>query len=338
MSGSALDANGNTLSDPSGKSYTWDFENRLTQVVNPGVGTTTFRYDPFGRRIQKSGPLGTTNYVYDWFRLIEETDGSGNITVRYAEGAGPDQSFAQIQSGTTSYYSQDAVNSVTSLSNSTGALANTYAYDSFGKLTTSTGTIVNPFQFTGREFDPETGINYYRARYYDQGTGRFISEDPIDFDGGINFYRYVENDPVDSSDPSGMSTYQCTKELHSLGHPTASGKKTGVDASWNPLYHEYLCVIGSDGVPVCGGQDKSPGNPFGNTVPSKPSNDEYKPNRCEKISDNDNCYDQCVLNFVTSPVRPPYGIDTWLIPSSGTQCQEWANLVEKTCKQRCNKK
>jgi YD repeat-containing protein len=62
---STYDANGNTLSDPSGKSFTWDFENRLTQVVNPGVGTTTFRYDPFGSRIQKSGPLGTTNYLYD---------------------------------------------------------------------------------------------------------------------------------------------------------------------------------------------------------------------------------------------------------------------------------
>jgi len=47
----SYDANGNTLSDPSGKQYTWDFENRLTQAVNPGVGTTTFKYDPFGRRI-----------------------------------------------------------------------------------------------------------------------------------------------------------------------------------------------------------------------------------------------------------------------------------------------
>ena len=54
----SYDANGNTLSDASGKQFTWDFENRLTQVVNPGVGTTTFRYDPFGRRIQKSGPTG----------------------------------------------------------------------------------------------------------------------------------------------------------------------------------------------------------------------------------------------------------------------------------------
>jgi hypothetical protein len=61
------DANGNTLSDASGRQYTWDFENRLTQAVVPGAngGTTTFRYYPFGRRIQKSGPLGTTNYLYD---------------------------------------------------------------------------------------------------------------------------------------------------------------------------------------------------------------------------------------------------------------------------------
>ena len=57
----SYDANGSTLSDPSGKTYTWDFENRLTQVVNPGVGTTTFKYDPFGRRIQKSGPLVRTS-------------------------------------------------------------------------------------------------------------------------------------------------------------------------------------------------------------------------------------------------------------------------------------
>src|SRR5437868_6712018 len=68
------DANGNTLSDAQGRSFTWDFENRLTQVVVPGTngGTTTYKYDPFGRRIQKSGPLGTTNYLYDGKNLLEE--------------------------------------------------------------------------------------------------------------------------------------------------------------------------------------------------------------------------------------------------------------------------
>src|ERR1700723_2765414 len=81
----AYDANGNTLSDAQGRSFTWDFENRLTQVVNPGVGTTTFRYDPFGRRIQKSGPLGTTNYLYDGTNLLETTNGSGNEVASYTQ-------------------------------------------------------------------------------------------------------------------------------------------------------------------------------------------------------------------------------------------------------------
>jgi YD repeat-containing protein len=66
------DANGNTLTDPSGKTYTWDFENRLTQAIVPGTGTVTFKYDPFGRRIQKSSPSATTNYLYDGNNSIED--------------------------------------------------------------------------------------------------------------------------------------------------------------------------------------------------------------------------------------------------------------------------
>jgi RHS repeat-associated protein len=58
-------------------------------------------------------------------------------------------------------------------------------------------------KFTGRELDSESGLYYYRARYYDPYLGRFISEDPIGFDGGINFYAYVDNNPLNATDPSG---------------------------------------------------------------------------------------------------------------------------------------
>jgi RHS repeat-associated protein len=202
----AYDANGNTLSDPSGKSYTWDFENRLTQVVKPGVGTTTFRYDPFGRRIQKSGPLGTTNYLYEGVNLLETLNASGSEIASYVNGGDLDQPYAELRSGTVNYYEQDAANSVTSLSSSTGVLADTYAYDSFGNVTNSTGTLANPFQYAGRELDSETGLNYNRARYYNQATGRFISEDPLGFGGsGSNFYPYVHNDPADLIDPLGLT-------------------------------------------------------------------------------------------------------------------------------------
>jgi RHS repeat-associated protein len=203
-----FDANGNTLSDASGKSYTWDFENRVTQAVVPGTngGTTTFKYDPFGRRIQKSGPLGTTNYLYDGNNLMEELDGSGNVLARHTQSTNIDEPLSALRGGTTSYYQADGLGSVTSLSTGAGALANTYSYDSFGKLTASTGTLTNPFQYTGREFDTETGIYYYRMRYYDSNSGRFVSEDPAAFDlQWPNLYLYVKNSPTGLIDPFGLS-------------------------------------------------------------------------------------------------------------------------------------
>jgi RHS repeat-associated protein len=203
LGGYTYDANGDTLSDAQGRSFTWDFENRLTQAVNPGVGTTTFKYDPFGRRIQKSGPLGTTNYLYDGARLMEEVDGSGNVLAKYTQSPRVDQPLSELRSGTTGYYEQDALGSVTSLSSATGALANTYSYDSFGRPTASTGTLVNPFQYTAREFDSETGLYYYRARYYDPSFGRFLSEDPRSRLTGRNLYRYVLNAPTLLRDASG---------------------------------------------------------------------------------------------------------------------------------------
>jgi RHS repeat-associated protein len=84
-------------------------------------------------------------------------------------------------------------------------LVNTYVYDSFGNLAASTGTLTNPFQYTGRDFDPETGLRYYRARYYDAQTGRFLSEDPLGFGGGDpNSYDYALNSPINVVDPFGL--------------------------------------------------------------------------------------------------------------------------------------
>jgi RHS repeat-associated protein len=200
------DNNGNTLTDPSGKSYTWDFENRLTQVVVPGTGTVTFKYDPFGRRVQKSGPSGTVNYLYDGENLLEEIDQIGNLLARYTQVNQMDEVLAELRSSTSSYYQGDGLGTVTALSNSTGALANTYTYSSFGKPITSTGTLVNSLRYTGREWDSETGFYYYRARYYDSEGGRFLSEDPIRLNSGtVNFYGYADDDPINEIDPSGLA-------------------------------------------------------------------------------------------------------------------------------------
>jgi RHS repeat-associated protein len=201
------DNNGNTISktDSTGATtYAWDYENRLTSVTLPGtVGTVTFKYDPFGRRIYKSSSQGASVYAYDGSNQIEEVNSSGVAVARYSQGLGIDQPLAELRSGTTDYYEADGLGSVTSLTSTAGSLAQTYTLDSYGKQTTSAGSITNQFRYTAREFDPETNLYYYRARYYDVVTGRFLNEDPIGFSDGIDLYSYVSNAPTNLRDATG---------------------------------------------------------------------------------------------------------------------------------------
>ena len=206
------DANGNTISksDSTGTTnYTWDYDNRLTSVTLPGSGgTVSYRYDPFGRRAEKISPTATSIYAYDWDSLIEETNAVGTAIARYSGYLNIDEPLAMLRSGVTSYYEADGLGSVTSLTNAAGSVAQTYAYDSFGNLTTSNGSLVNSFQYTGREFDSETALYFMRARYLDPKTGRFISEDPLRFEGKEpSFYNYVGNSPANYVDPSGLSPW-----------------------------------------------------------------------------------------------------------------------------------
>jgi len=229
------DNNGNTLTSVTGSNtttYAWDFEDRLSSVTLPGTGgTVSFAYDPFGRRIKKVSSAGTSIYAYhDDGNLIEETNAAGTVVARYSQGLGVDEPLAMLRSSATSYYHADGLGSVTSLSNATGALAQTYTLDSFGNQTASSGSLTNPFRYTGREFDPETSLYFYRARYYDPKPGRFITEDPTDFAGGVNFYQYAMNQPIDNSDPFGLKcitkimlvTAYCDKKKR-----TASGSRPG---------------------------------------------------------------------------------------------------------------
>jgi RHS repeat-associated protein len=202
------DNNGNTLTktDSTGTTtYAWDFENRLASVTLPGNGgTVTFKYDPMGRRIYKSSSSGTSVFAYDGNNIVEETNSSGTVVARYAQGQNIDEPLAMLRSSTASYYESDTLGTITSLSNSSGALAQTYTYDSFGNTTNSSGSLTNFFRYTGREFETETGLYYDRARYLDPTTGKFISEDPLAFNAGLNFYDYVNGDPTNLADPTGL--------------------------------------------------------------------------------------------------------------------------------------
>ena len=107
--------------------------------------------------------------------------------------------------GNTYFYHADHLGSIRAVTNAAGLAVNSYSYDAYGNFESRSETVTNPYAFTGREYDAESGLFYYRARYYDANTGRFTQEDPIGFGGGDrNLYRYVFNNPINSIDPTGL--------------------------------------------------------------------------------------------------------------------------------------
>src|SRR3989441_5288076 len=149
---------------------------------------TSFTYDPFGRRTQKSVAGTATTFLYDGANVAQEVIGGTN-TANLLSG-GIDEVFTRTDSAGTSNFLGDALGSAVALTNGSGNLSNQYTYEPFGNASV-TGSVFNPYQYTGRENDG-TGLLFYRARYYNPLLQRFISEDPIGFDGGLNIYAHAD--------------------------------------------------------------------------------------------------------------------------------------------------
>ena len=150
--------------------YSYDAENRLTKVEDFVAGnataafTSTYRYDGLGRRIEKVANGQTKRYIYDGEDILLEYDGSNVLQARYTHGPGIDEPIAVTKGSSTYFYHQDGLGSVTDLTDSAGATAKSYAYDAYGNILESPGTLEQPYTYTGREFDSESGLLYYRAR------------------------------------------------------------------------------------------------------------------------------------------------------------------------------
>lgn len=206
----AFDANGNLVSktDTSGTTtYSYDGEDRLVQVELPNGAVVDFGYDPFGNRILRDVDGTVTKFVLDGVNNLLELDNSDATLARYTAAFGYDTWLSMERGGNEYVYHNDALGSVYGLSNASEGLENSYDYFAFGRIKGQSGSVSNSVAFTGREWDSQVGLYYYRSRYLDGATGRFVSKDKFpgiqNRTASLNYFSYAEGNPIVNTDPRG---------------------------------------------------------------------------------------------------------------------------------------
>ena len=233
---------------------TYDALNRMIQASKTGISTQTYGYDDQDRRIRKTIGAAATNFLYSGPDIMAEYTSWTAPNAQYTHGPGMDDPIIRQAGSTAQYYHQDGLGSVVGLSNSSDTTTATQRFDAWGNKIAGNGTIPQ-YGYTGREPD-ETGLVYYRARYYDPTVGRFISRDPIGLAGGINQYAYVNNNPTNLIDPLGLKAKEPAMDW-------ANPPEYTLSTSAMPSGNQSLAAIENRGVLVAAN--------FGDTATDAPT-------------------------------------------------------------------
>ena len=241
------DKNGNLIQQAQGTQitqYSYDFENRLKAYTSPAQ-TASYAYNGQGKRISKTVNSATTKYYYDGDELIAEKTGASPIY--YLHSPRIDEIISDSRGY---YYHSDGLGSVVSLTDFAGTKATDYTYKAFGGMRSQSGSIFNPWLFTGRQFDAESNIYFYRNRYYDPRIGRFITTDKFPFNKSrplsLNKYIYCENNPVNYTDPNGETPWL----LIYLGNAIKRGVVSGLQAGAGTATVSFITGIARGSAPI----------------------------------------------------------------------------------------
>ena len=190
------------LKSARGKNYGYDSANRLTSISNGTNISATLSYDPLARLSSLTSGGVTTGFAYDGQDMIAEYE-DNVLKKRYVHGPGIDEPIAEYD-GTSldeTYLIADVRGSIIAHASRDGTSLATNRYEIYGKPSTSN---TGRFQYTGQVWLGEIGLYYYKARFYDPDIRRFLTPDPIGYAAGMNMYAYVNGDPVNLVDPTGL--------------------------------------------------------------------------------------------------------------------------------------
>jgi RHS repeat-associated protein len=221
INGSTLDhdVNGNLRWDGV-ITCTYNYANQLIKVIRSDDEQVLgeYKYDASGRRIYKKAwnedteSFIETYFYYDGGHCIEERNSGDTVIATYVFGNMTDEVLTMERNSETYYFHENSLGSIYAVTTGTGNVAERYLYNAYGQVSfldangnsIVSSTIGNRILFTSREFDSETGLYYYRARYYSAEQGRFINRDPAADDNLGNLYAYVGNNPYGFTDPLGL--------------------------------------------------------------------------------------------------------------------------------------